>query len=125
MILRSIIFILITYFFINDYLEKRQKYKLSIFIVIACAYLNGVSYFNSIDERIRLSIMVISALIGLFYIYKRYNDYKIEKFELKKEARGEESYKKEISMIRGENHIESNNENIIIIEKSDNKNKAD
>ncbi|MDO5028159.1 MAG: hypothetical protein Q4E36_02730 [Bacillota bacterium] len=87
MIIRTIIYLAISMFFIWDIKKDKKPFKKYIFLIIAITYFAGSPYFLQIDDRIQLTTRIIAALITAFYLSSYYKDFKVEKFREKKRQR--------------------------------------
>lgn len=64
-----------------------KAFKKYIFPIIGITYFAGSPYFSNIDDRIQLTIKVITTLTLMFYLWSYYKDFKVEKFREKKRQR--------------------------------------
>lgn len=87
MIIRTIIYLAIVFFFIWDIKKDPRAFKKYIFPIIGITYFAGTPYYGNIDHRIQLTIKVIVTLILVYYLWSYYKDYKVEKFREKKRQR--------------------------------------
>lgn len=87
MIIRTIIYLGIVLFFIWDMKKDPKSFKKYIFPIIGITYFASSPYFLNIDERIQLTIKVITTLTLMFYLWSYYKDFKVEKFREKKRQR--------------------------------------
>lgn len=87
MIIRTIIYLAIVFFFVWDIKKDPRAFKKYIFPIIGITYFTGIPYYENIDDRIQLTIKVIVTLILIYYLWSYYKDYKVEKFREKKRQR--------------------------------------
>ena len=87
MIIRTIIYLGIVLFFIWDMKKDPKSFKKYIFPIVGITYFAGSPYFLNIDDRIQLTIKVITTLTLMFYLWSYYKDFKVEKFREKKRQR--------------------------------------
>lgn len=87
MILRTIIFIAILIYFIWDYKQNKKNYKLLVLPIIGLTYFGGTDIFDRLDDRIQLSIVIITVVLTIMLIWKYYQDFKLERFKHKKYMR--------------------------------------
>lgn len=87
MIIRTIIYLGIVLFFIWDMKKDPKSFKKYIFPIVGITYFAGSPYFSNIDDRIQLTIKVITTLTLMFYLWSYYKDFKVEKFREKKRQR--------------------------------------
>lgn len=87
MIIRTIIYLAILLFFIWDIKKDPKAFKKYIFPIIGITYFAGTPYFLNIDDRVQLTIKVITTLTLMFYLWSYYKDFKVERFREKKRQR--------------------------------------
>lgn len=87
MIIRTIIYVGIIFFFIWDMKKDPKSFKKYIFPIIGITYFAGTPYFLTIDDRIQLTTKVLTFLFTAFYLWSYYKDYKVERFREKRRLR--------------------------------------
>lgn len=89
MIVLAIIFILASLYFLWDYRQDPKLYKFRIIPVIAICFFGTTEYFQALDERLKLSLLVVAILITANIAYEYYRDFKVVSFREKKRLRDE------------------------------------
>lgn len=87
MIIRTIIYLAITIFFLKDIKRNYKPFKRFSFPIIAITYFGGTKYFINSDNRIQLTIHIITAIMTVIYVWGYYKDFKIERYKNKKKLR--------------------------------------
>lgn len=87
MIVRIILFLGISGYFVWDYLQDKKAFKIYIAPLIVISFFASTDYYVSLDERIRLVILVVFFLILIYYGFRYNQDYRVEKFREKKRLR--------------------------------------
>ncbi len=87
MILRVIILIGVILYFFWDYSKDPKKFKQLVFPIVGISFFAGTPAYLKLDDRIKLIIIIVVALLTLRYALFYYNDYKIERFREKKRIR--------------------------------------
>lgn len=89
MIVLIILFSLAALYFLWSYKEDPKLFKIRLIPVIGICFFAATDYFQLLDERLQLSLLVIAILITLHFAYEYYKDFKLVRFREKKRIREE------------------------------------
>lgn len=99
MTIRIIIFLGITLYFLWDYRKDKKDFKPFIFPIIGIVFFASTDYYVNLDSRIRMIFFIVALLLTIYYLFKYYKDFKIERFREKKRVR---SQREQERMLRDE-----------------------